>query len=78
MNVEKQIEEAIARSNALIDAKCELLMAEINNHIKEFEKQYTRAINTINFKAVLAEQVGWDGFQMLGDDSGVVLMAEIL
>ena len=75
--LEKKFQEAEERINERVDFNASVANCYFKKEIKMLEIKNRKAINQIFFKAVLAEQVGWNGFEMMGS-GGRVLMAEIL
>jgi len=65
------------RIGKFIDEKTEIAQERISHRHDRFQKQYTKAIHSINFKAVLAEQVGWSGFREMQSTPNIQF-AEIL
>lgn len=77
MNLEKQLDQAQKRIAIQIEIDANKAHGQIGRRIESFEKAFTWGINVINFKAVSAEKVGWDGFVYL-ESSGNAQFAEIL
>lgn len=79
MEIEERLEEIKKNLFNKIDDIFDTIFSDAWLNIDQFEKQYTKAINHINFKAIIAEQVGWDGFKELSTKSEKHLkMVEIL
>lgn len=65
MNLEFELEMARKRVISHIEVLANEADASFEKRINNFKKAYDKAINHINFKARLAESLGWDGFEII-------------